>query len=64
MRISFISTTLSTEEMPVQLTTVLSRVLVTLFIVMVDTKGSVPGEESRENVKLAKFIIIGVIVGF
>ena len=50
--------------MPVQLTTVPFRVLVTFFIVMVDTKGSAPGEESLENVKLAEFIIVGEIVGF
>ena len=66
MRIVFISTTLDIDELfiPVQLTTVPSRLLVTFFIIMFDTKGSAPGEESHENVKLAEFISIGEIVGF
>ena len=61
-----ISITLDIEElfMPVQLTILLSRLLVTFCIIMVDTRGSALGEESLENIKLAKPIIIGVIVGF
>jgi hypothetical protein len=31
------------------------------IIVIVDTKGSALGEETRENVKLAEFITIGKI---
>ena len=58
--ITFVSTTLDEELfMPVQFTTVPSKLLVTLFIVMVDTKGSSLGEESREKAKVAKFIISG-----
>ena len=34
------------------------------IIVMVDTKGSAPGEETRENVKLAESISIGLTTGF
>ena len=49
---------------PEQLIIVPSRLLVTFIIIMVDTKGSAPGEETRENVKLAEFIVIGKIVGF
>ena len=66
MCIVFTSTTLDIDELfiPVQLTTVPSRLLVTFFIIMVDTKGNAPEEESRENVKLAEFASIGEIVGF
>ena len=61
-----ISTTLDTNELfsPVQVIIVPSRFLVMFIIVMVDTKGSAPGEETRENVKSAEFIAIGAIVGF
>jgi hypothetical protein len=41
--------------------TVPSRLLVTFIIVMVDTKGSALGEETRENVKLVESIKIGKI---
>ena len=63
MCIVFISTTLDTDELfsPVQLTIVPSRLLVTFIIVIVDTKGNSLGEESRENIKLTEFIIIGKI---
>ena len=65
MCIAFISTTLDTDEvfMPVQMTTIPSRVLVTFFIVMVEAKGSAPEEESLINVKLVEFIIIGERAG-
>ena len=61
-----ISTTLDTNELfsPEQLIIVPSRLLVMFIIVMVDTKGSAPGEETRKNVKLAESISIGMIVGF
>ena len=39
--------------------TVPSRLLFTFIIIMVVTKGSAPGEDSRENVKSAEFIVIG-----
>jgi hypothetical protein len=60
-----ISTTLDTDELfsPVQVITV-PRLRVTFIIVMVDTKGSAPGEETRANIKLAELKSIGVIVGF
>ena len=67
MHIAFTSTTLDTDEllMPVQLITAPSRALVTFFIFFFFFIfiGSAPEEESRENVKLAEFIIIGEIVG-
>ena len=65
MSIAF-STTLATNEvfMPVQLTTVPSRLLVTFIIVMVDTNGNAKGEESLENVKLEEFINTGVMARF
>jgi hypothetical protein len=61
-----ISTTLDTDELfsPVQVITVPSRLLVTFIIVMVDTKGNAPGEETRENVKLTEFISIGTTTRF
>ena len=51
---------LDTDELfsPEQLMTVPSRLLFTFIIVMVDTKGSAPVEDSRENVKSAEFIVI------
>jgi hypothetical protein len=60
-----INTTLDTDELfsPVQVITVPSRLLVTFIIIMVDTKGSAPGEETRANTKLAEFSSIGMIVG-
>ena len=63
MRIVVITTTLDTVElfMQVQLTTVPSRLLITLnfSIVMVDTKGSAIRGESLENVMCAVFNAIG-----
>ena len=61
-----INTTLDTDELfcPVQLIIVPSRLLVMFIIVMVDAKGSTPGEETRENVKLAESISIGLTTGF
>jgi hypothetical protein len=61
-----ISTTLDTDELfsPVQVITVPSRLLVTFIIIMVDTKGSALGEETRENIKVAEFISIGEITTF
>ena len=55
------ATTLDTNELfcPVQVITVPSRLLVMFIIVMVDTNGSTPGEETRENVKLVESTIIG-----
>ena len=55
-----INTTLDINEMfsPVQLIIVPSRLLVIFIIVMVVAKGSAPGEETREKVKLAEFISI------
>ena len=63
---TFTSTTLDTDElfMPVQLTTVPSRLLFMFIIVMIDVKGSAFCEETLKNVKVVEFIIIGVIVGF
>ena len=62
MYITFTSTTLDTDELfrPIQLTTIPSRLSFIFCIVMVDIKGSVPCEETLENVKLVKFIINGV----
>ena len=56
-----INTTLEMNELfsPVQLIIVPSRLLVTFIIIMVDTKGSAPGEETREKVKLVESISIG-----
>jgi hypothetical protein len=48
----------------VQVITVPSRLLVTFIIVIVDTKGSAPGEETLENVKLAESISIGETTTF
>ena len=61
-----ISTIVDSDELfsPAQLITVPSRLLVMFIIVMVDTKGSAPGEGTRENVKSAELIVIGAIVGF
>jgi hypothetical protein len=59
-----IISTLDTDELfrPVQVITVPSRLLVTFIIVIVDTKGSAPREETRAKVKLAEFISIGEIL--
>ena len=56
-----ISTIVDSDELfsPVQVIIVPSRLLVMFIIVMVVTKGSAPGEETREKVKLAEFISIG-----
>ena len=66
MCIVVISTTLDINELfsPVQLIIVPSRLLVMFIIVMVDTKGSAPGEETRENVKTIESTIIGLINTF
>ena len=56
-----ISTIVDSDELfsPEQLIIVPSRLLFTFIIVMVDTKGSALGEETRENEKSAEFIVIG-----
>ena len=61
-----ISTVIESDKLfsPVQMIIVPSRLLVTFIIIMVVTKGSAPGEETRENVNLAESIIIGETTTF